>query len=531
MIRSRKRFSRQLRDAAVLSELNRRGLATQAKHQAALIAEQADAQLVTESWPNLTGKQSIHSAVNANKLYGANTGPGGVYIDLPRNVAPTEKFYIATRVTLLASKASSNLFLGISSLAYNATGVAFDFVNDLAIGIGGAVNSNNFQSFRGSALGLSSHVNVTLPQIDGAPAVFPAGDYSLTIIGDGDWITISLRSLDDYSIGYSYGYHASKFAGKTFGKVLCSIQDTRGTGGHYMHGVVIALGTDQPPLTKSVSGTQIVGITEIDRFVARPAAQLISDAEATRHLWRIMFPKGYDPRKPAPMIVRIHGANGGYAIPNRTWVRASDRVTTKALTDAGYIVICTNDNFETGPGIASNRFANNESMAHFAELIEWSRKRMAVSGVGLFVSSMGGQVAARLLAKRTVPNIGAVYATVPGLDWRPTELMDPQFDQGLINAFTGGTGTRDQAFAVMNDLADPVTSMLRPGWQFRGVPWRIVSVADDETCPPAVHHVPFLKKIAPYAPEASQKIVNSGGHSTAAQYDPVDLIAFFAKYL
>jgi pimeloyl-ACP methyl ester carboxylesterase len=206
---------------------------------------------------------------------------------------------------------------------------------------------------------------------------------------------------------------------------------------------------------------------------------------------------------------------------------AQERGLTTALNNAGYIVATSQDGYILN-NANTDRYANDTSLTEMAELINYVRTHFATGETVFYGVSMGLVTATNLLARRTVPNVNAMYFIDGGLS--------------LLNILTSTDPTYTQykapirdAYGIASDDSDAATklagrdSAARPWYDFRGIPVRLVSGSDDVVAPQAIHQA-FLDKLSPYVPEASH-LVLPGPHSDATHYVASDLTSFLSRHI
>jgi pimeloyl-ACP methyl ester carboxylesterase len=280
--------------------------------------------------------------------------------------------------------------------------------------------------------------------------------------------------------------------------------------------VVAALGSQQPTRTKTVGAIAVEGAVVRDVY---------KTGVATSDKWRYALPPGYDPRRPAPLAIYLHPAAGSTIPEDRPWSHAGEKTLTAALSAAGYIVASAADGTVFGNAY-SDRYANDASLANYADLYRYLRSHYSIGPVVLYGTSMGGQVGLNLLARRTIANIAAAYFICPSVDWSlETISAAPDFKAAMKFAYDATSDGQ-----LVNAL-EGHNSMVRAGHEFRGVPVRMVGATGDTLTPPAVHISPFLAKVAPYAAEASELTVTGGSHLSAETYVPADLMAFLGRHI
>lgn len=497
-------------DLVKLLRLEQNGAASLRRAAAALVAEVTDAAQVVEDWADLTGVAANGVQVAGNRLYANNTqtNPVVAYVPLPRNIAPGEKFHVATTFEYAAQSGGSFMYFGLSTRAFdNMAGFSAAYNDDFAAGLSGS-NTNSVVSYRGANV-----AGITPPANAAALGTLTAGRYHMTIDGDETTISLMIRRADDASKSAGWSFPVTALAGKTIGQVACIIGDTRGTGGHSIGPVIANVGTQQPGAVKTVAGVKVDGAVVRDVLRNGPSGDK----------WRIGLPANYDPRKPAPVAIYFHPSASTVAPEHRPWSNANDRALTTALHDAGYIVASAADGAVSN-NLATDRYANDASLANHLDLYRYLTSHFAVSQVVFYGSSMGAQVALNLLARRTIPNVAAGYFMSPGVEWKGEDFIGSIYDPHLRAQY--GVTTDAEVIEAMKSR----NSMAREGWEFRGVPIRMVSAAGDTVTPGEQHVTPFLAKIEPYATEASRLDV-AGAHVGPATYNAADLMAFLGRHV
>ena len=504
-------------DTLGLRRLDAKGVAAMRRAAGQAAIDYADATVTTQPWDALPTAVPGNQQVSGNRLFyaasGAVTSTNPIaYTPLPANVPLTSKFRLVGGFVVVTGGAT--VFLGISTTDRAATTVNASVPDDLAIGL---TTSGLTRVLHGSNVG---GPGAGAP-IDQTPFAVTPGVYQVIFEGDGTEVSVSIRHATDHTKTFTFRVPVATLgAAKSIGRILTYNADTRGTAGYALTPFIMSAGSRQP------SRTKVVGNQTIEGLAHRDLRRLTTRSGGT-DTWRASIPAGYDPRKPAPLAVYLHPAQSSVGTTDRPWSLAQEQPLSKALNDAGYIVATSQDGTVQGQP-NTDRFANDVSLAEQLALITYMRQQFAISEVVLYGPSMGCFTGLNLLMHRDVPNIAAAYFIDGGCDlgliWNSTDPAHAGFKAPLANAY--GIAADGSDYAAKTAGHDPAQ---REGWEFRGVPLRLVSGQTDTTAPASMHTA-FLDKVKPFAPEASQ-IVAAGGHVDPTHYSASDLMAFLNRHV
>jgi pimeloyl-ACP methyl ester carboxylesterase len=494
-----------------LHSLDTTGLLSRQRNNGKVRAEYEDSTFNSTDWSALTGvPAATNLQVSGNKLYStATTTTPTQAIALPRNVALGEKFHFTTFFDIVSFPMTYGIFFGLSMTDRSATTISGSYADEVMVGF---TASGQIRKQVGSNTGAASTVDSTV----WTPT---AGRYSVSWDGDEASISASIRHTTDPSKTFTWTWKTTDFTnGKTIGRLVCFLSDNRALNGQSIGPVGITLGSQQTHKTRTVAGMSV------DNLAPRDIRRYSTNGT---DLWRISLPANYDPRKPAPLAVHFHPAQSSVATYERPWVLAQERGLTTALNNAGYIVATSQDGYILN-NANTDRYANDASLTEMAELINYVRTHFATAETVFYGVSMGLVTATNLLARRTVPNVNAMYFIDGGLElYSIVTSTDP--------AYSAYQGPIRNAYGIASDNSDAAAklsgrdSASRPWYDFRGIPIRLVSGASDPVAPPAVHQA-FLDKLSPYVAEASHLTI-AGAHSDPAHYDASDLMTFLNRHI
>lgn len=434
------------------------------------------------SWADLSGWTGTGAQVSAGKLYSAALSQ---HLHRPLPSTDLSDFTLETALTVPATNGTNALFLvGLQATPSSGNGSG----DMLAIGF----NSYGTPSvWHGANLGGTGGTNLG--------SAVAAGTYPVRITVKAGIITLSLFRGD-----YATPLHTHTVTLATLAKPLSRLvfwpSDDRALSG---------ISAGPYTVTQVTAGTPQVLEGGADSVIwTRHVTGTTSNA-------RIALPRTYDSRKPAPVIIYAHGTNrlGGSAFDD-----AQVRPYYQALLDAGYIVAAADG--------AGNAWGSPAAVADYEALINYVRTHYAVTGFLLLSQSMGGPALLNLLRSRNVGGIVAWYGVAPVVNLRY------QYDN-----FTSFAAQMNLAYGIAGDGSDfdakvgESDTATAEGTEFRGVPMRVITYADDDVVPPSVNAVPLLAKVAPYAPESSYRTIAGTAHIGTPAFDAADTLAFFQRWL
>lgn len=487
-----------LRDAYDLRRIGLAGadLARRFAGQSAI--DYADATETTVDLSTLTGSDNANVSVSGNKLYGSSTNPPIAY--WPFGIPNGAKAHAAGSFVFRSGATGTHAFYAGVETSDVGTAPATNTPEGFGIGH----QMGNLAGFRGSNQG-----SIPDGPAGSGGALVDGKTYEWSITIDETWISLAIRAAD-MSIN-PYGFRISRAslasAGKTIKRLFLYVQDNRGSAGGSYANPFAWVRSQQPVRTKTIAGAAVEGAHHQDVIIKSP---LVDN-------WRIQIPAGYDPRRPAPVVLYFHQSLiGTTTAQDRPWSDTRDKSVQEALAGAGYIFASASDQ--------GDRWGNQASLDNYLSLYDYLRKHYATSSVVLWGVSMGGLPALNLLAQRKIPNVAAMIGVGPVCDLdvlyaNPTYTADIKTAYG-VNA--GGTDY-DAKTAGFNPID-------REGWEFRGTPMRFYTGPSDAIVPNASNATPLLAKVGPYTSEAVN-VVASGGHLDASQYQPSDVLTFLAKYV
>jgi len=441
--------------------------------------------------PNLTAVQTLN-----NRLYYKTGGSGGAGVILPLPVGVGEKFRATFTLDWKAGGASDVVYFGAD------TG---------AVGHAPALNSPDAGMIGMNSLHTRSYfIGSNMSGYFAAPTTFgstPAGDtsYEVEIEADANYVFLSMRTIgSDSSLHTSYINRVNlTAAGKAINNLLIAIVDSRGTAGSSIGPVTISR-CAQPARSKTVAGIATYGLDQ---------SHFSSIVPATLDPFHVALPANYDPRKPSPLVIFFHQSITGTEWS--PWSEARMQPVTKALTDAGYIVLGVRDNYD--------RYGNQASLDTYLAAYNYVRALYNTGQVFFYGSSMGTLSMWNALSHRKWPTPAAVAGVGGAYNLRFVYDL-PGYTAVVEAAYGIAAGGAD--YAQKTDGYDPI---LTDPFKFRGVPCRFYTSAADAVQPIAGQQA-FAALVAPYAPEAVV-VVGTGPHLDPSQYNAADVLAFFNRYL
>lgn len=415
------------------------------------------------------------------------------------------------------SKSGRRVLTGINSDPYRETGTL-----DIVAGATNAamlfgVTSSTSPSASGGALyalGVDSAGKVRVydrgswqnPELLaglGLDDVLPAGRYYWTIAASAIEISMSLYNADQTI------YARKGIARSDLGMFLTSMGlfagDNRDAAGSSFGGLVARAGR------ASLSGNPRGSLEGASAHVERYAVVGASTREATFYI-----PKGYDSRKPSPIIIYCHGQGDteDHILPATRPTAVGPVI--KALVDAGYLVVASDF---AGP----INWGYPAAVAAFEDLYRHLRDKWPLAPIGVLANSMGSTVSLNTIARRKVPGITCWYGIQPACNL--AAAYAGAFTSVIKTAY--GIAADGSDYAAKTAGYDPMT---REGWEFRGLPMRVVASPADTAVPKAQHADVLVAKVQPYA-QAISMLVVSGGHSDPSHFVPSDALAFFNEWM
>lgn len=483
-----------LNNYTTLTSLERQGVQKSQRLAGQAAIEYADAAEITESWANLTNADvSGQVQVSGNKLYATGTGTPLTLRWLPVG----QKLHAAGSFVYKAGGTGSHAFYaGYEMLAQGAAAAV-----NTPTGVGIGQQNGVAAGFRGSAL----PAGIGTPPTGGF-AMENLAVYEWSITVDESIMSMSIRKQGDVSkqLGWRVSRAELAAAGFNLNRLFIYVQDSRALTGHYALPYA-AVRSMQPVRTKTVANVTVEGASDRDVFTR----------SATGDDWRIQIPANYDPRRPAPVCLYFHQSLSGNTV-DHPYTDSREAHMIKALSDAGFILASAHD--------GGDRWGNQASQANYMALYEYVRSHYATGPVVFWGVSMGALPALNLIAGRTMPNIAAMAAIGPVADL-DSLYANPTYTEAIKAAYgVAGDGSDYEAKTAGFNPID------RSGSAFRGVPMRFYTGPSDAIVPNASNATPFLAKVAPFAPEATNQI-RSGGHLDVSQYDGADMVAFFQRYV
>lgn len=434
--------------------------------------------------------------VSGNRLYYKTGGSGGAGVILPMPIGSGEKFRAHTTLLWKAGGTSDVCYLGpdVGVLGHVP---ALNSPDALMIGMNSAHARSYFVGANVTGLIAAPTSWGTTPTVDTL--------YEITIEGDASYAYLTMRAVGSDSILHTSYINMVNLAasGKAITGLLLAPVDARGTAGSSF-GPVSITRCQQPPRNKTVKGIQIAGNDQ---------AHFSSIVPATADPFHVALPPNYDPRKSSPLVIFFHQSITGYEWT--PWAEARIQPVTKALTDAGYIVLGIRDNLD--------RYGNQTSIDCHLEAFKYIRSLYATSQVFFYGASMGTLTMWNALSRRTWPTPAAVAGVGGAYNLRFVYDIGSPYTAAVEAAYGITAGGSD--YAQKTNGYDPI---LTDPSKFRGVPCRFYTSAGD-TVQPIAGQQAMAALVATYAPEATV-VVATGGHLDPSQYQGADLVSFFNRY-
>jgi hypothetical protein len=485
-------------DQTTITRLDRQSIEAARVGAGKAIAEYGDSVEVTETWADQAGvNAAANGQVVANRWYADNnTAPGGFTKAI--SVPATGRWRLQTLMYHKAGGAAS-FYFGVDC-GTSGHALAANDPDTIVIGISNANARNKVMGANLTGGGVTNEAATTLgsnPTVDRT--------YLVTIDADDIWLTLTMKAVGVIGDLHSWRVRRSQLAaaGKTVNNIYVYLTDARGSAGSGLGPFILSTGTLQPTRTKTLASQTIEGA----EFRIRNTSQ---DAAGVQ--WLYALPKAYDPRKPSPVVLWAHQSLTGAAVD--PWEESRVQPVTQALLDAGFIVaaVSTTDNY-----------GNETETDLYLELYKHLRGNFNTGPLFWYGASMGALTMFNAISHREWPTPAAAAAVGGAYDLR--DVYDLPAYTAAVQAAYGIAGDGSDYDAKTAGY-DPI---LRDGSDFRGVPVRLYTSADDTVQPPAGSEA-FADLVEPYAPEAAV-VYGSGAHLDASQYQAADVVSFFTRYL
>ena len=442
-----------------------------------------DSTCFTEQWSNLTswtGATADSMQVSAGKVF--STGKGGASgMCHALNAGTTGYFRIVTSINLAAQTiVGGGIMAGVSSAA---AGSAPASGGGDAFAIYLRKNTNTVQQMLN---GVATNVtNTTIPAV---------GLYTVTIVGDSNFITITARKTS--GVGYEYRARIAR------GSFSCNNVYIFNSDNDLLAGSSIG------PLGVRLTSTQTVtpraGIESVGQTV-------IWTGDGTNN-FRIALPSTYDSRKPSPAIMAFHG-NG--SDETHFGDHGQGNGVTSALNDAGYIVISA---CKIGKTMT---WGNSEAIAAYKAALKYLLTNYSVSRLAVFANSMGG-----IESFNTIQQ-GGIGVPVAWVGTAPTANLRACYENALF------TSVIKSAYGIASDGSDyeektaGYDPVLRGPSQLNGVPMLFLPPTDDVTVPPVDNSYPMMDLCSLVSGSVSKIDGITGGHSFVQTTYNSQIVAFF----
>lgn len=222
----------------------------------------------------------------------------------------------------------------------------------------------------------------------------------------------------------------------------------------------------------------------------------------------ISLPKTYDSRVPSPVAIMVHG-NG--TTETMWWLNGTQKVVSRALLDAGYIVVGASF------GGSSTTWGNASSQAAYKAAYRYARDNYNIGAAVMYGQSMGGIEALNILASGAVPGIAALALTVPTYSLGQN-YSNPSFTDVITGAYgiSGDYASKTKGF-------DPA---LFDNHKFFGVPLYLVVATDDASVSPNENGLSLYYKSLTWS-RSSTLVSTTGGHSVSLSGFTAGITSFF----
>lgn len=458
----------------------------------ASVVKYEDATNFHESWANLSAwSSSTFGQVSEGRLYSAGQG-GAAGANHAFPVPAGADFRAVFNVRTVAGLSSGGLSVGVSRDAPGATATAgagaartVYFRQDVAKMDNGAVTAPT---------PLEDRTNAGVLDALGANR---NADWLVTVAGDSAYLTITARVIGT-NIEHRFKWVRDDTA-FPINNLYVFNSDSRQLAGHSVGflGGRVASATVKPR----------TGVEGIDRTVQWTT---VNGARV-----RVQLPKGYDSRRPSPMVIMHHG----YTSDETHWQNNSNgEAVASAFVNAGYITLSAANNSNI------NTWGSDAGIAAYKTAYDWARARFNIGPIVAYGNSMGGLESLLVIARKAIPGIVAWIGTVP-VSSLATAHAKSDFTGSLRTAY--GIASDGSDYDAKTAGHDPV---FMPPAAFRGLPvWALV--ATDDTAVPPGGHFDLLQPILAVHAAEMVRINVTGGHSTGQITSRAqEMVAFADKY-
>lgn len=434
---------------------------------------------VIENFANLSSWSSgTATQVSGNRCYGNGQGAGSG-MNRSFAIGAAETLRAVFNVNVVGSPGSGGCIVGVSS----------DSAGGSATSGGGAARGIYF-----SSAGISRWDNGTSTLLN---ATTSTKSWLVTVTADETYISVVARATDD-----SAEYVVDVFArsGFTINNLFVFNSDSRGLSGNSV-GLIGA----RKGIATIAPRAGVEGVAQTGQYVSLPDGNRC----------RIILPKNYDSRVPAPVAICWHG----HGTEAKTWgTNANYLAISNALAAAGFIVV------SASYASSTTTWGADESLDAYYSAYEYVRDRYSIGAVVFVANSMGSIESLVELSKNRIPGVVAWVGTSPTFDLA-NNYANAAFTSAINTAY-GITGTSPNTYAQKTAGHDPA---LLPATAFRGLPMKVWHATDDTTVTKAANGDALIAAVADTSPDASI-VATTGGHSfTITSYLP-DIVAFLKKY-
>ena len=471
------------KDAQSLDRLTQSASVDRQASQASNRVSYEDAPSFIESWADLTAWSSgTFAQVSAARLYSSGTPSGSDGANHAFALAATDTMRAVFNVRTIGAGTSGGLMVGVTS---DSAGGAFT---------GGGATLRGLY-FTGTNIVTMTDGASGAGMTPGFGASGAVTDWQVTLTVDAEYITataINLTTPAEYRARWLR-------TGYTVNNLAVFNSDSRNLTGHSV----------------GKTGARKNTVTIVPRAGLEDQAATHNWTAIGNSSFRVVLPKGYDSRKPAPVVMLFHGN----ASDELTFASSANHIAvSNAFVEAGYIAV------SAAYKPAASTWGATLGLDAYYAAYKYVRDRYSIGPVVLYGNSMGGAESLLTLAQRRIPAV-AWLGSVPVTNLA-TSYANATFTATIESAYGIASGGAD--YAAKTAGHDP---NLMSGAAFRGLPMWVLIATGDTDVPPAQNFDLFGATVSPYAAELV-RIDAAGGHSASAiATNAPAMVAFANKYV